>query len=391
MNMSVKVSTSLSYNGLALTGLMLLGLTLLLPACRSSNNSAANNSSAKTLAKGDIPIAYVKRPVTAVGNPTDAITFQPGGELYLRKLSSPSAEEINITGGYTQGLGDVSDPEVSFDASKLLFSMKGPNDPTWDIWEYTIASGTLTRVMQDATTANLGDDVDPAYLPDGRIVFTSNRQEKSKLLMAADNIEPYAYHDEYEREASIVLHVMNGDGTNIKQISFNQSHDRNPTVLQSGEIMYSRWEHVGERNQFSIFFTNPDGTNLFVLYGAHSPGNSFLHPREMQDGKLVSSLMPLSGTREGGAIVVVDVANYSEHAEPAPGVTNGQGGQRQATLHEIPLERGLSAFGRYATPYPLWDGTQRALVSWTPSQPLAAINRLTGAEEIVEGAPVYGI
>lgn len=392
MKLSVTVLTPMVRRGLVYTTtLVLLSLTVLLPACRNSNNSSTDSASAKSVAKGDLPIAYVKRPVGTIGNPTDGVTFQAGGDLYLRKLSSPSAEEINLTSRYTQGQGDVSDPEVSFDGTKLLFTMKGPNDPTWDIWEYTIASGSLSRVMQDAATANLGDDVDPAYLPDGRIVFASDRQEKTKLLMAADNVEPYSYHDEYEREASIVLHVMNSDGTNIKQISFNQSHDRNPVVLQSGEIMYSRWDHVGERNQFSIFFTNPDGTNLFVLYGAHSPGNSFLHPREMQNGKIVSSLMPLSGTSEGGALVLIDVANYSEHDEPAPGVNAALGGQQQTTLSEIPLERGLSASGRYATPYPLWDGTERVLVSWTPSQPTVSTNAITRAEEMVEGAPVYGV
>ena len=73
-------------------------------------------------------------------------------------------------------------------------------------------------------------------------------------------------------------------------------------MLATGEIMYARWDHVGGRNQFSIFKINPDGSDYFVLYGAHSPGNSYLHPRQMPDGRVISSLMPLSGTRVGGSL-----------------------------------------------------------------------------------------
>jgi hypothetical protein len=209
--------------------------------------------------------------------------------------------------------------------------------------------------------------------------------------MTQQGMTPFAYLDEYERERVTALHVMNADGANCRQISYNQSHDRNPTVLQTGEIMYSRWDHVGGRNQFSIFFTNPDGTNLFVLYGAHSPGNSYLHPRELPNGQVISTLMPLSRTREGGALMQIDIGNYSENCEPAPGAASGCNGQRQPTAQQVNFGSGISQYGRFSTPYPLWDGTNRALVSWTPSQPIPTINPLTGAAETMEGTPVYGV
>ena len=350
-------------------------------------------SSDSATVEGDVSIAYVKRPTTSLGNPTDAIMFTAGGDLYIREKSSPSAAEINITGSQTNGQGDVSDPEVSYDGKKLLFTMRRAADPGWRIWEYDIGLKTLRgpivcTVASGTTPA--GDDVDPAYLPDGRIVFASNRQVKSQ------QVNGFAYLDEYERERVTALHVMNNDGTNCRQISYNQSHDRNPTVLQTGEVMYSRWDHVGGRNQFSIFFTNPDGTNLFVLYGAHSPGNSYLHPRELPNGQVLSTLMPLSRTNEGGALMQIDIKNYSENCEPAPGAATGCNGQHQPTAKQVNFGNGTSEYGRFSTPYPLWDGTNRALVSWAPSCvatnncPMVA-NPLTGALEPDEGTPVYGI
>jgi Hydrazine synthase alpha subunit middle domain/WD40-like Beta Propeller Repeat len=364
---------------------------------------ACSKGSESVTVAGDVDIAYVKRPVSALGNPTDAVVTGQGGDLYIREKSSPSAPETNVTGSYTQGQGDVSDPEVSYDGTKLLFSMRGPNDARWSIWEYDIARTQLSAIPCDAAVQ--GDDVDPAYLPDGRIVFASNRQEGTRRQMAAQGITPYTYVDEYEREATTALHVMDGDGTNCHQISFNQSHDRNPTVLRTGEIMFSRWDHVGGRNQFTVFKVNPDGTNLFVVYGAHSPGNSYLHPREMPDGRVMSTAMPLSGTREGGSLEIIDIDNYSDRdapgtSNPPPNQLGEQAGQFQATRlmfpgrplsdHEAMRGRGVSPLGRYSTPYPLWDGTGRALVVFTPSQPLQTTNAL-GQPVTVEDTPRYGI
>jgi len=167
------------------------------------------------------------------------------------------------------------------------------------------------------------------------------------------------------------LHTMDADGGNVTQISFNQSHDRNPTVLQNGDIMYSRWDHVGGRNHFKVFRAKPDGTDMFVLYGAHSEGNSFLHPRDMDPkgkyaGFLASDLMPMSGTHEGGGLVFIDAPISPSRTLPAtPGVT-GQG-QNQATAQLLSLGRGVSQYGRITTPFPLWDGTDR--VHSSRSQP----------------------
>jgi len=184
-------------------------------------------------------------------------------------------------------------------------------------------------------------------------VFSSNRQTKSKTLQVAG--QTYFGLDEYERERVINLHTMDASGGKIEQISFNQSHDRNPVVRPNGDIMFSRWEHVGPRNRFAIFRTKPDGTDMFVLYGAQSPGNSFLPPRDMDPkgkykGVVSSSLMSLSGTQEGGALMFIDAANYSEANTPANSTVPAAGGQSEITAKLLNQGRGLSLFGRITSP-----------------------------------------
>jgi mono/diheme cytochrome c family protein len=359
----------------ALTLTAIIGLA----GCSSSEESGSTLTVA-----GDVAIAYAKRSTSLNVNPTNGAPFAAGGDLMVREKSSPSAREFNVTAAITQGNGDVSDPEVSYDGRKIVFALRCPTSNTstvggvaactgrWNIWEYDMTTGGLSGgSFRRITSSTTDDDVDPAYLPADRgFVFASNRQTTTKTQALGQS---YYAVDEYERERVLNLHTVDRAGGAVTQISSNQSHDRNPVVRPNGDIMFSRWEHVGPRNRFAIFRVKPDGTDMFVLYGAHSGGNSFLHPRDMDPsgpyaGKVVSSLMPLSGTQEGGALMLIDAANYSEQNTPANAQVAAQGGQVQWTEKEIDLGRGLSQFGRITAPFPLWDGTNRVLLAYRPCE-----------------------
>ena len=356
-------------------------LTLALAACSGGSTS---DSTTVTVA-GDVPLAYAMRVNTISMNPTNGGPSAPGGDLMIREKSSASAPEHNITAQFTQGKGDATGPEVSYDGKKVVFAMRCPSSNTstiegqpactdhWNIWEYDMTTGGLTGgSFRRITSSTDSDDIDPAYLPAGKgFVFSSNRQDKSHVKQALGH--DYFALDEYERERVFNLHTVDAKGGSLAQISFNQSHDRSPTVRQNGDIMFSHWDHVGGRNHFKVFRAKPDGTDLFVLYGAHSDGNSFLHPRDMDPkgqykGFLASDLMPLSRTHEGGALVFIDAANYSEQNTPANAGVPASGGQKQPTAQILNFGGGVSQYGRVTTPYPLWDGTDRVLVSYAPCE-----------------------
>jgi len=362
-------------------GTSALGAMLVLAACSGGSTS---DSSTVTV-QGDVSIAYAKRVNTISMNPTNGGPSAPGGDLMIREKSSASATEHNITAQFTQGQGDATGPEVSYDGKKIVFAMRCPTSNTstidskpactghWNIWEYDMTTGGLTGgSFRRITSSTDSDDIDPAYLPAGKgYVFSSNRQDKSHVNQALG--KTYYALDEYERERVFNLHTVDAKGENLAQITFNQSHDRSPTVRQNGDIMFSHWDHVGGRNHFKIFRAKPDGTDLFVLYGAHSEGNSFLHPRDMDPkgqykGFLASDLMPLSRTHEGGALVFIDAANYSEQNTPASAGVPASGGQSYPTAQILSFGGGASRYGRVTTPYPLWDGTDRVLVSYAPCE-----------------------
>ena len=46
---------------------------------------------------------------------------------------------------------------------------------------------------------------------------------------------------------------MNADGSDIHQISFNQSHDLDPSVLADGRIVFSRWDNAAGNNEINLY------------------------------------------------------------------------------------------------------------------------------------------
>ena len=165
----------------------------------------------------EVPIVFTKRANNAIGDPLDTVSFGAGGELMYKGLASAGTEPVVVTSNYTKGQGDVSDPEVHPDGHKIIFSMFGPGDTKWNIWEWylnekdipqdvidtikslpqseqerlmvdAIPKGKLVRVIKNDTVAAMGDDIDPNYLLDGKIVFSSDRQKTSRMI--TNSVDP---------------------------------------------------------------------------------------------------------------------------------------------------------------------------------------------------------
>ena len=369
----------------------------------------------------DFPIAYIKRPLVrddqgALQQPDirEPLEFNPGADVYLRDRAAPGAAERNITSTLTQGEGDVRDLEVSFDGSKLIFALREPQienadedeQPTWDIYEYDFASGQLSVVMPDDITNDAGQDVAPHYLPDGRIVFSSTRQRQAKAILLDEGKPQFEALDEDRDDPTLVLHVMNANGAGIKQLSFNQSHDFDPTVLNDGRVLFSRWDHPPGRSSVHLYTMNPDGTALQLFYGAHSHDTGtdeatvqFMAPRELPDGRVMASLRPFTGTHGGGELIFIDAENFIDNEQPtaaSQGLVSGTA-QQPLTNTAVRSDDIISPGGRFADAYPLWDGTTRALVSWSPCRVVenGRIMHCTTArlnvEDVQEADPLYGV
>jgi hypothetical protein len=362
------------------------GCYLLLAGCgNGSGNLSIGSGQPTDPGTVDYPIAYVKRTIPAN---QDNLTFlrvaTPKADLYMRASASSTATEINITQRVTgTGAYDVKDVDVSTDGTKLIFAMRGPlaanqdprKPPFWGIWEYTFKTDTLRRVIASDTIASEGNDVSPHYLPDGRIVFSSTRQRQSQAVLIDEGKPGFEAQTDSRNESAFVLHVMDPDGNNIHQVSFNQSHDIDPTVLANGRLLWSRWDNApGSTGAgMNLYTANPDGTDLQLLYGAHShltgTNNTlveFVKAREMPDGRILSLIRPDTGTFFGGDLTLIDTNTYVENTQAVLASAGMTGpAQQRATPNIIATIPGPSVGGRFNSAFPLWDGSGRILVSWS--------------------------
>ena len=366
------------------------------------------------------PVVFVKRPLlfdedngALIGdNLADPTEFRPGARLFLKDRASPDAPSRDITSSAFPGpFGyDVKDLTVSYDGSRVLFAMRAPEiedeQPTWNIWEYDAVAGSLRRVIESDVTAEAGQDIAPAYLPDDRIVFSSTRQRVSRAILLDEGKPQYPALDEEREVPAFVLHVMDADGDNIEQITFNQSHDRDPVVTDEGAIVFSRWDNAGQTqgNGFNLYKVNPDGTGLSYLYGRHSHGSvsddvniEYLRPQATDSGRLLAQLRPTETNNFGAVPVEIDVESY---VEASIRVDGNPGSAQTPLVSGLSLGNEISLRGNYSSVSPFLDGTRRYLVSWSPCR----LRLATGngdilnctQERIASGAyraaaPVYGL
>lgn len=212
-------------------------------------------------------------------------SFAPGGAMRIFDVDSRKSKTlIELKDGI------VRDPEISFDGKKVIFSMRKSKEDFYHIYEMNIDGTNLKQL----TSAEGISDIDPLYLADGGIVFTSTRQPKYCMC---------------NRHIMGNLFRMNSDGSNITQIGVSTLFEGHSSLLSDGRILYDRWEYV-DRNfgdAQGLWTVNPDGTKHSIYYGNNtaSPGG-VLEGRQIPGTDLVVCTFSSCHDRPWGAIAVID-------------------------------------------------------------------------------------
>ena len=242
------------------------------------------------------PILFVVRRQYRSDHHNTATMFQTG-EINTQSFEGGGAlKTIDFAhGGRVTTLVDlpegvVRDPEVHFDGQKVLFSMRKSVEDEYHLYEINADGKELRQLTFGAGIS----DIDPIYLPDDSIVFSSTREPKYCMC---------------NRHVMANLFRMDADGANIHQISKNTLHDGHSSLTPDGRILYDRWEYV-DREQLSaqgLWTVNPDGTGLNVYYGnnTYSPG-AVLDARVIPGTQQVLCVFGACHDRPWGAMTILD-------------------------------------------------------------------------------------
>lgn len=221
------------------------------------------------------------------------------------------------------------DPDLHWDATKLLFSYKRDLPTPCHIYEVNL-DGTGLRQLTNSDY----DDIDPCYLPDGRIMFVSTRCRRVVLCHNAFTVS--------------VLYTMDAYGGNVRCVSANTVNDFTPSVLPDGRVVYCKWEYVDKQlgNNQSLWVVYPDGSNPRHIAGEHWGPITFWEPRAVPGSNLLVCTLAPHMPIAVGAIALVDPADAC--ASPA---------RYENITREIPPPRHFGwqrpRMGYYCNPYPL--------------------------------------
>ena len=269
--------------GYLFSSYLILGLCLVLPSAVSANESAAQGPLLQAALTG--PLQEAEEVIFVVRLPYDDPhwyanigyfcddenhkAYAGNGQPGVGKLCKLNVRTGAVTVLLDAQGGSVRDPEVHYDAGKVLFSYRQADTDFYHLYEINVDGTGLKQL-----TFGEFDDYEPCYLPDGGIVFVSTRCQ--------------CWVNCWMTQVG-VLYRCDADGGNIQRISHNAEHDNTPSVLPDGRILYTRWEYV-DRSQVEfhhLWTMNPDGTGEMVYFGNMHPGIVMIDAQPIPDSRQV--------------------------------------------------------------------------------------------------------
>ncbi len=283
---------------------------------------------------------------------------RPGGGLFVLEEPGRSLAGRDILGGKLAG-GNVLEPRLSFDARRIVFSFVKAGGRDFDpaqlnnqideafyhVYEVHI-DGTGLRQLTNGPY----DDLMPTYLPDGGIVFSSTRR-RGYARCFGGQFSP--------RWHVYTLHRMDGDGKNIRTLSFHDTNEWFPTVLPTGQILYGRWDYIDRDavTHQNLWTTRPDGTSPAALWGnaTASPHCSF-QPQPIPGSNKIVFTASAHHSIAAGSIAIVD---------PAVARDGHQAITRITPEIPFPEAEGMNIPEYYEAPWPLSE--KYFLVAYSPT------------------------
>jgi len=225
--------------------------------------------------EGKPDLIFVQTPKAAPAG--IAQRFPEGSRLVRFKPASGPGTVEDLTPDFFS----AADPQVSFDATEVLFAGKKQKTSPWQIWEVSV-DGSTRRQLTHCDV----DCLRPAYLPRNEIVYTAVKSD--------------------DPDWPSQLYVSKGDGSDAHAITFGPGNFLVETVLQDGRILVSASAPLkqsvgGTRGLYTL---RSDGSNLASFRCDHRPGILRGEAAELEDGSVVF-VKKHSMAETGGELAIV--------------------------------------------------------------------------------------
>jgi len=220
-----------------------------------------------------------------------------------RNLLENSVIEAGARKGQKLGNGGYLAPDISFDGKEILFSYTD-GEPKIRVWNDNTVFHIFRCNADGSGLVQLTDgpvnDLFPCWLPNGRIMFISERRG--------------GYGRCHGRPVpSFTLHSMFEDGTDIVQLSPHETNEWFPSVDNSGMVIYTRWDYVdrGFNQAHHAWITYPDGRDSRAINGnthlsERTAPHMQMNVRPIPGSPKYSALAAGHHTEARGSIILID-------------------------------------------------------------------------------------
>ncbi len=279
---------------------------------------------------------------------------KPGGDVMVKRTPDPAEAATPLIAGRL-GKGSVRGMDVWWGGDRVVFSYckqpdgdhpYGFNSDVSHLYEMGIDGTGLTQLTDHPTQS----DIECAYLPDGDVVFCSDRSNFGNQCAGAF----------LQDKRCCNLFRLDRDAGRVRALSNNKDFDRHPHVLASGQVVFTHWEYQ-ERHFYELhtaWTCRPDGTGTDAFYKQHIDRPMSLRDvRQAATGEDVyTATVQGHHNYEMGPIVVFSPA-AGINARSAmrlltPGASDFEGGMGNP-LEPVAPGGVPNSGGRYLNPFPL--------------------------------------
>lgn len=211
----------------------------------------------------------------------------------------------------------ASDPNVSFDGATMLFAGRKPGEAHWRIWEMSLNDGRSRMVTPDGLDAH-----SPIYVS---ALFTlDSPQPWFTTVFVAHELVP----GESGAQCSSSLYNIKLDGTELRRLTFNPNHNRDPHQMWDGRVIYSAERTAGapgvpsSQTRAQLRAIHIEGADM-ELYGGEKCGPTQLMPAAI-GRQLTAFIEPYTNSPDGaGALMCVQQRRPHVTGETIAGVSSG--------------------------------------------------------------------
>jgi hypothetical protein len=314
-----------------------------------------------------VPLAFVARPANPDG-PLEFDTFRGGADLKLADAHVVGTQGHidhvdNVRSALTacpelEGHADldVRGPDWHPDGSKLVFAARLGDAGGLDLYELTVQAGTpgacrrLTNSGGQRVQGVRVHNFDPAYAPDGTIVFASTR---------AGTVTPKRFLPNAN-----LFRANGGDANNAEQMTYLSGSELAPAFMQNGQMTFTAEKATPDFYQLSGRRLNWDLTDYHPLLaqrarsddraGGEAPSIGYQQATEIREGLDRNFLLILSNAdaKGGGGALAVFNRSVGPFQEDRTEVTF----LRSVHLADPAATGRDGTVGVYRSPAPLPDG-----------------------------------